>query len=107
MVFLYISSLSSWVDPFGTFLKAKSPRLCWGFAFSEGFGGLTRKGRDQGSGIRDQGSEKVEHGGKGADGMGSGDGTGVLRCAQDDSRNKQRQRREQAAAKAKADSLRG
>jgi hypothetical protein len=47
--FLYISILSSWVDPFGTFLKFKSVRLCWGFVLFGGFGGLTGK-----AGSRDQ-----------------------------------------------------
>jgi hypothetical protein len=47
---------------------------------------------------------------KGADGMGDADGTGVLRFAQDDSKNKQQQnvqRQKQATARTEADPLRG
>jgi hypothetical protein len=55
--------------------------------------GLDRK--KQGTGIREQGSEKAEHRKKGTSGMGEAEGTGVLRCAQDDSKNKQHQEQKQ------------
>jgi hypothetical protein len=41
---------------------------------------------------RRQGQPRGMYGGKGASGTGEVDGTGVLRCAQDDSKNKQGQR---------------